>query len=135
VRADEYTCWKDGDFYLGYLNDYPDYQTQAMSKEELIANLQDLLDDIEMKDEYDFTDAEQGKFYRPLEELDIPKNKATDCQLRGILKGKEGGTELFIQDKQAEIEIEEGKIDSLLKNPLKIPEFKPLTREEIYHRS
>jgi hypothetical protein len=25
-----------------------------------------------MKDEYDFTDAEQGKFYRPLEELDIP---------------------------------------------------------------
>ncbi len=24
-----------------------------------------------MKDEYDFTDAEQGKFYRPLEELDI----------------------------------------------------------------
>jgi len=25
-----------------------------------------------MKDEYDFTHAEQGKFYRPLEELDIP---------------------------------------------------------------
>ena len=25
-----------------------------------------------MKDEYDFSDAEQGKFYRPLEELDIP---------------------------------------------------------------
>jgi hypothetical protein len=25
-----------------------------------------------MKEEYDFTDAEQGKFYRPLEELDIP---------------------------------------------------------------
>jgi len=25
-----------------------------------------------MKDEYDFTNAEQGKFYRPLEELDIP---------------------------------------------------------------
>lgn len=25
-----------------------------------------------MKDEYDFTDAGQGKFYRPLEELDIP---------------------------------------------------------------
>lgn len=26
-----------------------------------------------MKDEYDFTGAEQGKFYRPIEELDIPK--------------------------------------------------------------
>lgn len=25
-----------------------------------------------MKREYDFTNAEQGKFYRPLEELDIP---------------------------------------------------------------
>ena len=25
-----------------------------------------------MKDEYDFTGAEQGKFYRPLEALDIP---------------------------------------------------------------
>lgn len=25
-----------------------------------------------MKDEYDFTDAEQGKFYRPLEDLNIP---------------------------------------------------------------
>jgi len=25
-----------------------------------------------MKNEYDFTNAEQGKFYRPLNELDIP---------------------------------------------------------------
>jgi len=25
-----------------------------------------------MKDEYDFTGAEQGRFYRPIEELDIP---------------------------------------------------------------
>ena len=25
-----------------------------------------------MREEYDFTDAEQGKFYRPIEELDIP---------------------------------------------------------------
>ena len=25
-----------------------------------------------MKDEYDFSNAEQGKFYRPVEELDIP---------------------------------------------------------------
>ncbi|MGR9052114.1 MAG: hypothetical protein ACU84J_05650 [Gammaproteobacteria bacterium] len=25
-----------------------------------------------MKDEYDFSNAEQGKFYRPIEELDIP---------------------------------------------------------------
>jgi len=25
-----------------------------------------------MKEEYDFTNAEKGKFYRPIEELDIP---------------------------------------------------------------
>ncbi len=25
-----------------------------------------------MKKEYDFTDSEQGKFYRPMEELEIP---------------------------------------------------------------
>lgn len=25
-----------------------------------------------MKDEYDFSNAEQGKFYRPIEKLDIP---------------------------------------------------------------
>ncbi len=25
-----------------------------------------------MKSEYDFTNAQQGKFYRPIEELDIP---------------------------------------------------------------
>ena len=25
-----------------------------------------------MKDEYDFSNAEQGRFYRPIEELDIP---------------------------------------------------------------
>jgi len=55
-------------------------------------------------------------------------------QARGMLKGKEGGTELFMQDKQAEIEKEE-IIDSLLNKPLKISEFKPLAREDIYRRS
>lgn len=36
-----------GEFYLGYLNDYPDYQTQGSSKEELLENLKDLLSDLE----------------------------------------------------------------------------------------
>ena len=35
------------DYYLGFLNDYPDYQTQGMSKEELVKNLKDLLADLE----------------------------------------------------------------------------------------
>lgn len=53
-----------------------------------------------MKKEYDFTDAEQGKFYRPIEELDLPiyldqdikeyfiknlKNKKTSFSLNEII--------------------------------------------------
>ncbi len=47
MRAVKYTSWQDGDFYLGYLNDYPDYLTQGMSKDELVENLKDLLADME----------------------------------------------------------------------------------------
>ena len=27
MRTLKYTFWQDGEFFLGYLNDYPDYQT------------------------------------------------------------------------------------------------------------
>jgi predicted RNase H-like HicB family nuclease len=47
MKTIKYTYWKDEKFYIGYLNDYPDYQTQGLSKEELIDNLKDLLKDIE----------------------------------------------------------------------------------------
>ncbi len=47
IKTSKFTYWQDDDFYLGYLNDYPDYQTQGMSKEELVANLKDLLVDLE----------------------------------------------------------------------------------------
>ena len=47
MRTLEYTFWKDGEFYLGHLNDYPDYETQGYSKEELVENLTDLLTDLE----------------------------------------------------------------------------------------
>ena len=42
-----YTYWKDIEYYIGYLNEYPDYHTQELSKEELINNLRELLKDIE----------------------------------------------------------------------------------------
>ena len=42
-----YTYWKDDNYYIGYLNDYPDYQTQGYSKDELIENIKELLKDIE----------------------------------------------------------------------------------------
>lgn len=47
MRKLAYTFWQDGDFFLGFLNDYPDYHTQAYSKEELLDNLKELLFDIE----------------------------------------------------------------------------------------
>ena len=50
MRTLKFTFWQDGEVFLGYLNDFPDYQTQAYSKEELIDNLKDLLTDLESGD-------------------------------------------------------------------------------------
>lgn len=47
MKTLKFTYWKDGDYYLGFLNNYPDYETQGESKEELVSNLKDLLVDIE----------------------------------------------------------------------------------------
>ena len=43
----KFTFWQDGEFCIGYLNEYPDYETQGLSKAELIENLKDLLKDLE----------------------------------------------------------------------------------------
>jgi len=47
MRTLKFTFWQDAEFFLGYLNDYPDYQTQAYSKDELLENLRDMLTDLE----------------------------------------------------------------------------------------
>ncbi|MGI8654695.1 MAG: type II toxin-antitoxin system HicB family antitoxin [Pyrinomonadaceae bacterium] len=47
MRTVQYTFWQDGEFFIGQLNEYPEYQTQAHSKDELLVNLRDLLADIE----------------------------------------------------------------------------------------
>lgn len=47
MRTLEYTFWQDGEFFLGHLNEYPDYETQGYSKDELIENLKDLFVDLE----------------------------------------------------------------------------------------
>ena len=41
-----YVYWQDGDMWLGYLEDFPDYMTQAESVEELQENLKDLYVDL-----------------------------------------------------------------------------------------
>ena len=48
MKKVQFTFWQDDEFFIGFLNDYPDYQTQGMTKEELIENLQDLLTDIRL---------------------------------------------------------------------------------------
>jgi hypothetical protein len=42
----KYIYWKDGAFWLGYLEDYPDYMTQGTSLDELKINLKDLYSDL-----------------------------------------------------------------------------------------
>lgn len=47
MKEAEFTWWKTEQFYIGYLNEYPDYITQGVDKDELIENLKSLLEDIE----------------------------------------------------------------------------------------
>ena len=50
MKKVSFTYWRDGKFYLGFFNQYPDYQTQGMTKSELTENLKDLLADIESRE-------------------------------------------------------------------------------------
>ncbi|MSQ72525.1 MAG: type II toxin-antitoxin system HicB family antitoxin [Betaproteobacteria bacterium] len=62
MKTMSFTYWKDGRFYIGFLNQYPDYQTQATTKSELTENLKDLLKDIESR---------EVPFIRKVEELQV----------------------------------------------------------------
>ena len=42
----KFTWWKTEHFFLGYLNEYPDYMTQGETYEELKENLIDLHADL-----------------------------------------------------------------------------------------
>jgi predicted RNase H-like HicB family nuclease len=46
MRAVKFVYWQEENFWIGYLQDYPDYLTQGESLEELKANLQDLYRDV-----------------------------------------------------------------------------------------
>ncbi|MCG3198981.1 MAG: hypothetical protein GHCLOJNM_03488 [bacterium] len=41
-----YIYWNDGDFWVGYLEEYPDYLTQGESIEDLQRHLKDLYEDL-----------------------------------------------------------------------------------------
>ena len=42
----KYTYWQDGEMWLGYLEEYPDYMTQGESMEELLENLKDIYQEL-----------------------------------------------------------------------------------------
>ncbi len=46
MKTIRYLHWQDGDMWLGYLEDYPDYMTQGETLEELQENLKDLYEDL-----------------------------------------------------------------------------------------
>ncbi len=47
MRSIKFTSWQDNGFYIGFINDYPDYLTQGETKDDLTDNLKDLLFDLE----------------------------------------------------------------------------------------
>lgn len=46
MKALRYVYWQDGEFWLGYLEEFPDYITQGESLEDLQAHLRDLYADL-----------------------------------------------------------------------------------------
>ena len=62
ARNLKYTYWRDGEFFIRFLNDYPDYRTQGTSKEDLVENLKSLLEDIE---------SDEIPFIRKVEDLSV----------------------------------------------------------------
>jgi predicted RNase H-like HicB family nuclease len=46
MKTVRYVYWQDGDIWLGYLEDYPDYTTQGESLAELQENLKDIYGDL-----------------------------------------------------------------------------------------
>ncbi len=46
MNTKEFVYWQDGDIWLGYLKEYPDYWTQGETFEELKENLKDIFIDL-----------------------------------------------------------------------------------------
>ncbi len=46
MQTIKFVFWQDGDAWLGYLQDYPDYSTQGESLDDLKEHLQDLYNDL-----------------------------------------------------------------------------------------
>lgn len=46
MKTMRYIYWQDGDMWLGYLEEFPDYMTQGESLDELRENLKDIYEEV-----------------------------------------------------------------------------------------
>ncbi len=46
MKTTRYVYWQDGETWLGYIEEFPDYLTQGETLEELQANLKDIYEDL-----------------------------------------------------------------------------------------
>jgi predicted RNase H-like HicB family nuclease len=46
METAKFVYWQDGNWWLGYLEEYPDYMTQGETLKELEENLRDLYEDL-----------------------------------------------------------------------------------------
>ncbi len=46
MKGQRFTYWQDGQFWLGYLEEFPDYLTQGESLEDLKEHLRDIYRDL-----------------------------------------------------------------------------------------
>ena len=46
MKTIKYIYWQDGDMWLGYLDEFPDYMTQGATQEELQENLKDIYEEL-----------------------------------------------------------------------------------------
>ena len=46
MKTARYVYWQDGEMWLGYIEEFPDYMTQGQTLEELQTNLKDIYEDL-----------------------------------------------------------------------------------------
>ena len=50
MKKKRYVYWQDGEMWLGYLEEYPDYMSQGETLAELKENLKDIISDLQSGD-------------------------------------------------------------------------------------
>ena len=46
MKTMKYIYWQDGDMWLGYLDEFPDYMTQGTTQDDLQENLRDIYEEL-----------------------------------------------------------------------------------------